>query len=84
MTEAPGPRGRLRTKIERWRKAFSNVDWNAARNVLNANAKALVLKEPRPAYEYAVSSEGKRHVVSVGSSASVSGFKMDRARESCR
>jgi hypothetical protein len=58
--------------VGHWRSLFSSLDDNAARNILNANARELFLKKQRPVYNYSVSSGGKCYSISVSSSSSVS------------
>ncbi len=58
--------------IGHWRTLLSNLDYNAAHNILSANARWLFLKEQRPVYNYSVTSDGKCYPVSVSSKSSVS------------
>ncbi len=63
--------------VGHWRGLFANLDPNAARNILSLNARALLLKEPKPPYQYLVSSGGSCYPVSVSSNSSVSGLAFD-------
>lgn len=58
--------------IGHWRRLLSNLDDNAARNILSANARTVLLKKPMPPYTYSVSSDGTCYPVSVSSTSSVS------------
>ena len=64
--------------IGHWRGLFTNLDYNAARNILSGNARALFLKEQRPPYVYSVSSDGQCYSISVSSNSSVSGLTFDQ------
>jgi len=63
----------------RWRGALANLDPNSARNIFNANARAVILKEARPAYNYSVASDGQCFPISIRSGSSVSALAFDRA-----
>ncbi len=58
--------------VGRWRGLLSNLDYNAARNILSANAREFFLKEQRLPYNYLVLSDGKGYPISVSSNSSVS------------
>jgi len=58
--------------IGHWRNLFSNLDSNAARNILSGNARTLFLKKQRDPYSYSVASDGKCYSISVSSNSSVS------------
>jgi len=64
--------------IGHWRNLLSNLDSNAARNILNGNARELFLKEQKPPYNYLVSSDGKCYSISVISNSSISGLSFDQ------
>ncbi|VVB67668.1 Amidohydrolase [Candidatus Norongarragalina meridionalis] len=65
--------------VGRWRSALATLDSNAVRNVFSANARAVILKEARPAYDYSVASNGKCFPVTVNSNSSVSALDFDQA-----
>jgi hypothetical protein len=58
--------------IGHWTLLLSNLDYNAAHNILGGNARELFSKEKRPPYNYSVSSGGKCYSISVSSDSSVS------------
>ncbi len=58
--------------IGHWTRLLSNLDNNAARNILSGNSRALFLKEQKLPYKYSVSSDGKCYSISVSSNSSVS------------
>ncbi len=64
--------------VGHWKSLLSNLDSNSARNILGGNARQLFLKEPRPPYNYSVSSDGKCYSILISSNSSVSGFAFDR------
>ncbi len=64
--------------VGHWKSLFSSLDYNAARNILSGNARALLLKEQRQPYNYLVSSGGKCYPVSVSSNSSISGLAFDQ------
>lgn len=63
--------------VGHWTKLLSNLDSNAAKNILSANARELFLKEKRVAYDYAVTSNGQCYPISISSSSSVSAPTLD-------
>lgn len=65
-------RGATPDAIGHWRNLLSNLDSNAASNILSGNAKELFLKKQRDPYSYLVSSDGKCYPISVSSTSSVS------------
>ncbi len=65
-------RGATPDAVGHWRNLLSNLDSNAAKNILSANSKELFLKKKKPAYSYSVSSGGKCYSISVSSNSSVS------------
>jgi hypothetical protein len=68
--------------IGHWTRLLSNLDYNAARNILSGNSRALFLKEQRPPYDYLVSSDGKCYHIFVSSTSSVSALTFNQnARE---
>jgi hypothetical protein len=58
--------------VGHWRRLFANLDYNAARNILSSNSRALFLKEQKPSYDYLVSSNNKCYHIFVNSDSSVS------------
>ena len=64
--------------VGHWKSLLSNLDYNAARNILSGNARTLFLKEQKLPYNYSVSSDGKCHSISVSSNSSVSGLAFDQ------
>lgn len=58
--------------VGHWRRLLSNLDSNAARNILSSNSRALFLKEQKPSYDYSVSSNGNCYHILVSSTSSVS------------
>ncbi|MDP1696168.1 MAG: hypothetical protein Q8L29_04615 [archaeon] len=58
--------------VGHWKRLLSNLDYNAARNILSSNSRALFLKEQKPSYDYLISSEGKCHHIFVSSTSSIS------------
>ncbi|TAL47517.1 hypothetical protein EPN87_02740 [archaeon] len=58
--------------VGHWTRLLSNLDNNAAHNILSANARELFLKEQRPSYNYSISSDGKCYSIFVSSNSSVS------------
>ena len=64
--------------VGHWRTLLSNLDYNAARNILSGNARELFLKEQRHPYSYLVSSDGKCYSIFVSSNSSVSGLTFDQ------
>jgi len=63
--------------IGHWRSLLSNLDYNAAYNILSGNARELFLKEQRPPYHYLVPSDGKCYSIFASSNSSVSGLTFD-------
>ncbi|MDO8513028.1 MAG: hypothetical protein Q7S37_00805 [bacterium] len=63
--------------VGHWTRLLSNLDGNAAKNILGDNARVLFLKEKRVPYNYAVTSDGKCYPVSISSSSSVSAPTLD-------
>jgi hypothetical protein len=61
-----------------WKSLVSYLDYNAARNIMSGNSRALFLKEQRPPYDYLVSSDGKCYSILVSSNSSVSGLVFDQ------
>lgn len=58
--------------IGHWRGLFTNLEYNATRNILSSNARTVLLKEPMRPYTYSVPSGGKCYPISVRSNSSVS------------
>ncbi|MCX6806962.1 MAG: hypothetical protein NT135_02480 [Candidatus Berkelbacteria bacterium] len=58
--------------VGRWVHLLSDLDSNAAKNILGDNARVLFLKKPRVAYNYKVTSNGQCYPVSISSTSSVS------------
>lgn len=58
--------------VGHWKNLFANLDYNAARNIFNANSRTLFLKEQKPSYDYSVSSNGNCYHILVSSTSSVS------------
>ena len=67
--------------IGQWRRLLSNLDRNAAQNILGGNARRLLLKEPTAPYRYAARAGGECVSVTIRSESSVSRPLLDaRAR----
>jgi hypothetical protein len=64
--------------VGHWTRLLSNLDYNAARNILSGNARELFLKEQRPPYDYLVSSDGKCYHIFVSSTSSVSALTFNQ------
>jgi hypothetical protein len=71
--------GAMPNAIGHWRGLLSNLDPNAALNVLSGNAKVLFLKKQKPSYNYSVSSGGKCYSISVSSESSVSALAFNQS-----
>lgn len=64
--------------VGHWKSLFSNLDYNAARNIMSGNSRGLFLKEQKPSYNYLVSSDGSCYYsILVSSNSSVSGLVLD-------
>jgi hypothetical protein len=64
--------------IGHWRHLFANLEYNTARNILNGNARVLLLKEQKLPYNYSVTSDRNCYPISIRSNSSVSGFVFDQ------
>ncbi|MFH0831707.1 MAG: hypothetical protein V1886_02465 [archaeon] len=64
--------------IGHWKGLFSNLEYNAARNILSSNSRALFLKEQKLPYDYLVSSDDKCYHIFVSSSSSVSALTFNQ------
>ena len=71
-------KGATPNAVGHWTRLLSNLDYNAAHNILSGNARALFLKEQRPPYDYLVSSDGRCYHIFVSSNSSVSGLTFDQ------
>lgn len=58
--------------VGRWVHLLSDLDSNATKNILSANAREMFLKEKRVTYNYPVTSNGQCYPISVNSSSSIS------------
>lgn len=58
--------------IGHWTRLLSNLDSNAAKNILSKNAGELFLKEQKPVYSYSVASNGACYAILVSSNSSIS------------
>ena len=65
--------------IGHWTRLLSNLDANAARNILSSNSRTLFLKEQKPSYDYLVSSNGKCEHILVTSMSSISALTFDQS-----
>ncbi len=64
--------------VGHWRHALAVLDQNAVHNIFSANAKFVLLKQARPAYNYSVaSSNGQCTTVLVHSNSSISSLSFD-------
>ncbi|MBI5390249.1 hypothetical protein HZB02_02070 [Candidatus Woesearchaeota archaeon] len=64
--------------IGHWRSLTSNLDANAARNILSSNSRVLFLKEQKPPYTYLVLSDDQCYSISVSSASSVSALTFNQ------
>jgi hypothetical protein len=65
--------------VGHWMHLFANLEYNAARNILSGNSRALFLKEQRLPYDYSVSSNGKCYHIFVSSTSSVSALAFNQS-----
>ena len=65
--------------IGHWRNLLSNMDPNAALNILSGNAKELFLKKQKKPYSYSVPSSGTCYTISVRSESSVSALTFNQS-----
>ena len=70
-------KGAAPNAVGHWTRLLSNLDYNAARNILGSNSRALFLKEKIPPSDYVVSSGGKCYSISVSSKSSISALTFD-------
>jgi len=70
-------KGATPNAVGHWTRLLSNLDQNAARNILSDNSRDLFLKEQKDPYSYSVSSNGKCYPILVSSDSSVSGLMFD-------
>lgn len=70
--------------IGHWRSLTSYLDYNSARNILSANARALFLKEQKPSYDYLISSDGECHHIFVSSTSSVSALTFNQSTKTIK
>ena len=72
-------KGAAPNAVGHWTRLLSNLDYNAARNILGSNSRALFLKEKIPPSDYVVSSGGKCYSISVSSDSSVSALTFNQS-----
>src|SRR3989344_1263839 len=72
-------KGAIPNAVGHWTRLLSNLDYNAARNILGSNSRALFLKEKIPPSDYVVSSGGKCYSISVSSDSSVSALTFNQS-----
>ncbi len=65
--------------VGHWKSLLSYLDYNSARNILNANSRGLFLREQKPLYNYSVSSGGKCHSISISSKSSISALSFNQS-----
>ena len=70
--------------VGHWRHLFGNLEYNTARNILNSNAKVLLLKEQKLPYNYSVTFDRNCYSISISSNSSVSGFRFDQDTKDIR
>lgn len=64
--------------VGHWTRLLSNLDANAARNILSSNSRVLFLKEQKLPYTYLVSSDGQCYSISVSSASSISALTFNQ------
>ncbi len=64
--------------VGHWTRLLSNMEYNAARNILSGNARALLMKEKRPPYDFVVSSDGQCHHIIISSTSSLSALTFNK------
>lgn len=65
--------------VGHWKQLFSNLEHNAARNIMNNNSRALFFKEQKPPYDYLVSSGGNCYHIFISSASSVSALTFNQS-----